>query len=156
MDRSERRRPGLLVSLRSRRAIARRGPTRSGDATWGSRRKIKPGLGAFLRGEKFGGGKPRNGQAVSRETTPPRQGNDTLGRRRVGYFGGNFEESNAAKRARGGAAISVPSRDEGKTVGREKPMRGSAGSERKRGRCAVRTPGGSKALKAKSRLRREF
>jgi len=56
--------------------------------------------------------------------------------------------SGPAKRVSGGAAKSVPSLDAGKTVGRQKPRRGSTHGERKRGRRSARTPGGLEALKA--------
>jgi hypothetical protein len=84
-----------------------------------------------------------------REAKPPRPGRETLGRRRWEFLRGNFQEFLLAKRERGEAAKSVSSLDEGNTVGRRKPRRGSTRDERKRGRRSARTPGESKALEAK-------
>jgi hypothetical protein len=83
------RHPQIAVWFHSGRDVAtvQRGLARGGDATWSSRRINKPGLRAFLRSSNDGGVKPRSGQAVLRETTPPCSGRKTLGRRRAGHLG---------------------------------------------------------------------
>jgi len=55
-----------------------------GDAARRSRRKNVPEPHTFLRSSNDGGVEPRSGQAVSRETMPPRRGRKTLGRGRAG------------------------------------------------------------------------